>query len=193
MLDPTQGIVLAGRVAFDAVHGIGVPRGGEPHCAFVALRPSAFLALATPLQAPRPSLGWLRERMAGGSTVCPASLSVWLSPTGQGTVTAHDGRHRMMAVLELVGDLPVPVILRLVNGETANMGGAELTWLARGMRSQRGRRTVPGPLFLEAVIDGCVWRRRRARLRARARGPPKGTERGGGALAPKSPIPVIRQ
>ena len=68
---------------------------------FVLMRPSTFLSLSTPLRSPRPSLAWLTAQIAADQALCPASLRVWLppSPAAAPGVVAHDGRHRMTALL----------------------------------------------------------------------------------------------
>lgn len=158
---PTFGTVLVHGVAFDARRGIGSgfrPARAHEAEAYVAMRPSAFLALSTPLPAPRPSLGWLSGRIADGAAICPAALRVWLPPSGVPAVLAHDGRHRMTALLAALGDVEVPVRLAVADHDDDDLTPAVMAALRSGMRSQRGGPFRVGPLFgrSSAEEDGIV-------------------------------------
>lgn len=156
MHSPAHHAVLAGGVLFDAARGIGRPapaRGRGPADAWLSMRPSAFLALATPLHRPRGSLAWLGERIRAGEAIHPATLRVW---TGGAVpaVVGHDGRHRMAAVLAEAGDAEVPVGLEWADGDAEDMPAALVALMRRGMRAQGGRAAVGGPLFGAALLGG---------------------------------------
>lgn len=119
---------------------------------WVAMRPSVFLSIATPLPCPRPSLGWLRARLDDGQAICPAEL-VFDAHLRVPLALSHEGRHRMTALRDRLCDRPVPVRLRLARTQDAEIDGRLISHLRDGARSQRGRSFVSGPLFDEAEID----------------------------------------
>jgi hypothetical protein len=155
--NPTLGVFEAHGIVFDPCEGIGACRRrrrcSDPTMVAVAMRPAAFLRLSPPLATPRPSLGWIVTRIQDGSAICPPMLRVWLPPrigNAPPAVTAHDGRHRMMALLAELGPrAEVPVHIELPTlPEDAEVEVAVIEAMRNGMRSQGGTRAVvPGPLF----------------------------------------------
>lgn len=176
---PVMGILDTPAIRFDP-GGIGARRAPTrtSPCAdlLVAMRPGTFLALATPLPVPRPSLAWIALQLAAGRPVCPPMLRVWLPPRRGGTpaVVAHDGRHRALALRAIAGDALIPVQIELPTFDpNEEAPGWALAAMRGGMRTQGGaRRLVPGPLFEAATDPAWIGAPSPARPR-RARGPPQ--------------------
>jgi hypothetical protein len=123
----------------------------------VAMRPSTFLKLALPLrdsEEDRASIEYVKQRKDTEGIGAPfLDLDIpqaWeegdLSKPAR--ITGHDGRHRMMAILQSEGDDPVevhlfPKGLRHRDFEAHPEWTQELNTIIIG---QRGN-TVPGPIF----------------------------------------------
>lgn len=148
---PHFAATYVGDVCFDR-NGIGVTsRGFDEAALWVLMRPSTFLSIATPLPSPRSSLTWLRTQIELGEGIAPAELRV-----RTGTIplaVSHEGRHRMTNLKELLGDRPVPVRISLQHLDDPDVDTVITSSLRRGMRSQRGRNYVMGPLFGDAEVD----------------------------------------
>lgn len=126
-------------VIFDR-SSVGSTRRSEGDAAlWVAMRPSVFLSIATPLPCPRPSLDWLRTRIDTGQAICPAEL-VFDAHLSVPHALSHEGRHRMTALREGLRDRPVPVRLRL-NG----MQDSDLDHRLIGRLRQEQDRSVAVP------------------------------------------------
>lgn len=175
---PAWGITVTSGIIFDP-GGIGARAAAKPGQEgaelVVAMRPSTFLALATPLPAPRPSLAWITAQLRAGRAICPPGLRVWLPADWAGTpaVTMHDGRHRATAVHALAGDVEVPVRIALPGLDSdAEVPRWAVDAMRQGMWSQGGQRTiVPGPLFGATSAD--PEEERPARRHRRVRAPPR--------------------
>ena len=176
---PVTGILDTSAITFDP-GGIGArrapTRAGPCADLLVAMRPGTFLALASPLPAPRPSLAWITAQLATGRSVSPPMLRVWLPPRPGGTpaVVAHDGRHRALALRAIMGEVLIPVQIEL---PTLDPDEEASSWaiaaMCSGMRAQGGARpVVPGPLFEVASDPAEIDALPPARPR-RARGPPR--------------------
>ncbi len=121
---------------------------------WVTMQPSVFLALATPLVAPRSSLKWLASQVDIGETLCPPSLEVWFPRSNaEPLVTRHDGRHRATLAAVLTQNAVMPVLLRLTGPACSNNAEAFLALARRGMRAQCSRSTVMGPLFGNDIAE----------------------------------------
>lgn len=144
-------------VVFDRA-GIGATsRSSGDAGIWVAMRPSIFLAIATPLAVPRASLGWLSSRIDEGAAIAPAELRLNVSGSLPSAL-AHEGRHRMTVLRECLGDAVVPVRIAFHDINEADIDDAMLQKVRCGLRSQRGRTKVDGPLFGDAEIDlGGRW------------------------------------
>jgi hypothetical protein len=148
---PHHSAVLIGDVRFDR-NGIGLTgRSINEAALWVLMRPSIFLALATPLPAPRMSLRWLKDQIDVGCAIAPAELRVRVQSAP--VALAHEGRHRMTDLLHRLDDRPVPVRISLQHTEESEINHGLIERLRKRMRSQRGREIIEGPLFGEAEID----------------------------------------
>lgn len=116
------------------------------------MRPSIFLAIATPLPAPRASLDWLTSQINAGQAIAPAELRIRVA-SGDPLAVSHEGRHRMTALLSIVEDRHVPVRIALQDHYEEDITSSVIEKLRRRVRSQKGRSVVEGPLFEEAEID----------------------------------------
>jgi hypothetical protein len=154
---PNWGAVCIHGAVFDA-SGIGASSSRRAYVDFyVAMRPSIFLTLATPLAVPRDSLSWLMQRLDEGEAINPASLRVSVPSDHRiPSVVAHDGRHRMMAVQQALGDILVPVRIDLVTGDDPSP--TLIARLRAGMRAQRGPSVVVDAFAETSEDDGlrCV-------------------------------------
>lgn len=116
------------------------------------MRPSVFLAIATPLPVPRASLDWLSGQINAGQAIAPAELRFRICG-GDPLALSHEGRHRMTALMSIVKDRHVPVRLALQDHYEEDITSSVIEKLRRRVRSQRGRSVVEGPLFGDAEID----------------------------------------
>ena len=116
------------------------------------MRPSIFLAIATPLPVPRESLVWIANQIKAGLAIAPAELRFRLGD-GDPLALSHEGRHRMTALMSLMNDRQVPVRLSLQDHCEDDITSFVVERLRRRVRSQRGRSVVEGPLFGEIEID----------------------------------------
>jgi hypothetical protein len=136
---------------------VGIGSGGKTaggRGIWVSMRPSVFLALATPLPAPRDSLVWLHAQVAAGEPLCPPVLDAWFGQSRTvAAVGRHDGRHRTTLALGLLHDAPIPVLLRLQGNFADGSAGAIAARVRPGMLSQKATKLVPGPLFGEEVSE----------------------------------------
>ena len=144
-------------IVFDR-SGIGATaRSSHDAALWVAMRPSVFLAIATPLPQPRSSLGWLRGRLEDGQAIAPAELHFDVDVKVP-LALAHEGRHRMTALGERMPDRAVPVRLSFRGLLDGDVDEAFIARIRNGTKSQRGRSYVEGPLFDDAEIDlGGPW------------------------------------
>jgi hypothetical protein len=105
-----QGKSQVGKVIFDQESGVGqVPLNQNvKYRGFTAMmRPSKFLELAADLEAPKKSsVEYIRKAIDQGKSIGSPFLNLDFKT---GKVDSHDGRHRMLAILEKNGDDPVPV------------------------------------------------------------------------------------
>lgn len=119
---------------------------------WVAMRPSIFLEIATPLPRPRASLEWLKSQIKLGRSIAPAELTI--DPRlGVPLALSHEGRHRMTAIRHLLSDRSAPVRILLAGCRDWDIDPKLIEKVRSGARSQRGRSFVAGPLFENAEID----------------------------------------
>lgn len=140
----------------DPFYGIGaVSLNADTPRVIVDMQPSVFLKLARymdPQKEPAArTIAWIRARLTNGIGYPVLHLAPPLEwRTGdfssQAQVIESDGRHRVNAILDVQGDLPVPVMLvpwRDITQQELN------TWLPRmsqGMISQDGY-----------ILEGNLW------------------------------------
>jgi len=151
---PHHGMIVHNGVAFDR-SGIGgaSARSGSGAAAWVKMRPDTFLALATRLNEPRPSLQWIRGQILNGEPISPPELTFRIPDGFIPAVSSHEGRHRMTAIHELKGSQEVPVRIVLAGVDYDDLSVAQINRIRPRARAQRSSRVVEGPLFGEAVID----------------------------------------
>lgn len=149
---PQFAAVAIGDIVFDR-NAIGrVYSRSSSAALWVAMRPSIFLALASPLPAPRASLQWLTERLDEGSSIAPAELMIRFGSRVP-AVVSHEGRHRMTIIRDHLDDRTVPVRMIIQHIDEANVDTVFVDRLRRRMQTQRGHKIVEGPLFEEAETD----------------------------------------
>lgn len=140
----------------DGIGAIGRPSSDA--ALWVSMRPSVFLSIATPLAVPRASLEWLGTRIDDGAAIAPAELRFDTTPRMPLTLS-HEGRHRMTALRARFEDRPVPVRLSFQRVQDHEVDRAFVDRVRSGVRSQRGRTLVEGPLFDDGELDvGDRWR-----------------------------------
>ena len=144
--------VLWDGVTFDRTSVGSTARSSMDAALWVSMRPSVFLALATPLPCPRSSLDWMRARLNDDEAIAPAEL-VFDAGLRVPLALSHEGRHRMTALKERLQDRPVPVRICLRGMSDFDIENSMIERLRSGARSQRGRSFVEGPLFEDAEID----------------------------------------
>lgn len=139
-------------VTFDRA-GIGATsRSLNAAAVWVAMRPSVFLSIATPLVVPRASLDWLRGQLDEGHAIAPAELRFDVFGS-MPLALSHEGRHRMTALRERLSDCLVPVRLSFKGMHDHEIDDRFVSFTRTAVKSQRGRTVVEGPLFGEAEVD----------------------------------------
>jgi len=148
-------------VAFDQVSGLGnVPNNQDVGYlgAAVMMRPSVFLSLVDPLHQPRrSSLDHAKACVGGLRPLASPMLNVEIDrndPAAAPEVVGHEGRHRMLAILETVGDVEVPVHVLPRGMRARHLDDAVVERLRDGMMHETRWERVDGPLFGDALVDG---------------------------------------
>lgn len=123
----------------------------------VQMKPSTFLKLATPLQAPV-SVDYIEKYLQDGGALASPFLIVEIPDSyfkgvfdESPRIIGHEGRNRMMAVRKVEGDEPVEVHI-ITRGEEREVRARHLTpeiihEINKGVWNQQGNTVVPGPLF----------------------------------------------
>jgi hypothetical protein len=127
----------------------------------VHMRPSKFLMLAKNITTPRSSLAYIINEMKGGRAIASPYFYIeipdeWYNGDYSKTpkIQDHEGRHRMIAIQQLYGDIPIEVTLypRHEHQEfrarklTPELKSSWLKHLDRGIRSQDSDRLVGNAL-----------------------------------------------
>jgi hypothetical protein len=100
------------------------------------MRPTVFLSLCTPVELnahEQNTINWIKHRLVYPGIGSPV---LYLGNQDLPTVIAHNGRHRMLALLQVQGDLPVETHIVPLNHAD----------LSQGIVSQLGEFHT-GPLF----------------------------------------------
>lgn len=123
----------------------------------VKMKPSVFLSLALPIaRDDASSADSLKQFIADGGKIGSPFLTVALpqewTETGDTTnpakVTSHEGRNRMIALLELYGDTPVETHLILAGGLRAQNLTPEMIQAMQSQLAAEGSgKVVRGPTF----------------------------------------------
>lgn len=160
--------VVAG-VAFDRKAGYGWTSLNHDITYFgmaTLMRVSVFLDAALPLSTRNEeSIAHFKAAIAAGDPLSPAFLTVDASELEEYgnpyEVTGHEGRHRMTAILESVGNVVVPVHIAPLGRRARDLEDADVALMRDRMLRQLpynaprgGARTfVDGPLFEEARVN----------------------------------------
>jgi hypothetical protein len=149
----TEGKSQVGKVIFDQENGVGqVPLNQSVNYrGFTAMmRPSKFLELAADLEAPKKSsVEYIRKAIDQGKGVGSPFLNLDFET---GKVDSHDGRHRMLAILEKNGDAPVPVhIFGKGEQRARSLDEGKINSFASSMTGEDGRQSTDN--FSEAFLD----------------------------------------
>ena len=149
----TEGKSQVGKVIFDQENGVGqVPLNQSVNYrGFTAMmRPSKFLELAADLEAPKKSsVEYIRKAIDQGKGVGSPFLNLDFET---GKVDSHDGRHRMLAILEKNGDAPVPVhIFGKGEQRARSLDEGKINSFASSMTGEDGRQSSDN--FSEAFLD----------------------------------------
>jgi hypothetical protein len=118
-------------------YGVGAAHlPADTHRVVVAMRPTVFLSLCTPVELnahEHNTINWIKHRLVYPGIGSPV---LYLGNQDLPTVIAHNGRHRMLALLQVQGDLPVETHIVPLNHAD----------LSQGIVSQLGEFHT-GPLF----------------------------------------------
>lgn len=149
----TEGKSQVGKVIFDQENGVGqVPLNQSVNYrGFTAMmRPSKFLELAADLEAPKKSsVEYIRKAIDQGKGIGSPFLNLDFKT---GKVDSHDGRHRMLAILEKNGDVPVPVhIFGKGEQRARSLDDGKINSFASSMTGEDGRQSTDN--FSEAFLD----------------------------------------
>ena len=119
----------------------------------VQMKPSVFLRLASPLFSSEDTAAFADHLQQGGTFAAPflkiTIPEAWAAGdfTEPAEVKDHDGRHRMKAIMQVVGNDPVEVHLFPVGLRARHLTDEYKENLNRGMRAQDLRGRIFGPLF----------------------------------------------
>lgn len=123
----------------------------------VKMKPSMFLSLALPIaRGDASSADSLKQFISNGGKIGSPFLTVSLPPewvesgdtTKPAKVTSHEGRNRMLALLELYGDVPVETHLILAGGLRArNLTPEIIKALQTQLADEASGKIIRGPTF----------------------------------------------
>ncbi len=151
-----------GSVTFSAKNGLGaVPYNQSVYYhGFVAeCRPSVFLELALPHEEQRNETArnivrLSKEGYALGIPWFDMSLRDVEEHDGHPRITGHEGRGRMLAIKELIGDVAVPIHIILTGGMRArHLNDKHISAIKQAVYAQDGKKLVAGP-FSAIYVDG---------------------------------------
>jgi len=118
-------------------YGIGAAHlPADTHCVLVSMRPTVFLSLCRPIELTaqeQNTIDWIKHRLVYPGIGYPV---LYLDNQDPPTVIAHNGRHRMLALMQLQGDIPVETHIVPLNSAD----------LSQGITAQSGEFHA-GPLF----------------------------------------------
>lgn len=124
----------------------------------VKMRPGIFLDLAAPLNQP-PSEFMMTQLRAGEPIASPTVYLDFADGWSLGseedkpdltqpmTVNGHEGRNRMLAILELYGDIDVETHIFIRGLRNRHMNNDIIAHMRRKLKNETGTRTIYGPLF----------------------------------------------
>jgi hypothetical protein len=121
----------------------------------VLMRPSTFLKLALPLEGEPPSKDAIEQHIRAGGAIGAPFLDIKIPvewedgeyEQASARVVGHEGRNRMMAVMEVEGDEPVEVHLFPRGGMRRRDITDEMIRLMNGGLQRQGGGYLSGPLF----------------------------------------------
>jgi len=123
----------------------------------VLMKPSVFMALALPLNETNyreSSLNHHKELIARGGGISPGFFQIeWSEDAGIPMINGHEGRHRMLAVQETVGDVPVPVHLTVQGRRARSLTRDDVDLLRARMVAENRGFIIDGPLFGDACLN----------------------------------------
>lgn len=151
-------------ISFDGRSGIGWTSISHDIGYFgfvVMMKPGKFLDLAARVGNPRPGVvEYLEGEIRSGNPIAPPFLTLDVADDAGAdlpipVVAGHEGRHRMLAILKVAGDVPVPVLVA-PRGRRARQCGADLVERFRAGAGYEGAPSiiVRGPLFEDAFLNG---------------------------------------
>lgn len=151
-----------GSITFSAKNGLGAVPFNQSvyyHGLVVECRPSTFLELALPHQeerydAARDIAKLIKQGYAIGIPWFDLSLQDVDEHDGHPRIKGHEGRGRMLAVRELIGDVAIPVHLILRGGmRSRHLEDKHITAIKEAVYSEDGKKLVAAP-FSAVYVDG---------------------------------------
>lgn len=123
----------------------------------VMMKPSTFLALAAPMvDKPKTPVGMFERMIRDGKPLGVPFLGIDLPQRrSSALVRQHESRTRMLAIMAVAGDVPVPVHVFPNGGfRSRHLNDSTVDALRDGMRWETTRKWVEGPLFGTALVAG---------------------------------------
>lgn len=157
-----EGDYRVGSVVFSAKSGLGsVPFNQSVyyHGFVVECRPSVFLELALPHEGQRDGTArdiarLSKEGYALGIPWFDMSFSEVDEHDGHPRITGHEGRGRMLAIKQMIGDVPVPVHIMLRGGMRArNITHKHIESVKAGVFAEKSNTLVASP-FTAIYVNG---------------------------------------
>lgn len=157
-----EGDYRVGSVTFSAANGLGAVPFNQSvyyHGLVAECRPSTFLELALPhgrerLGAAQDIVKLVKDGYALGIPWLDLSLKDTVEHDGHPRITGHEGRGRMLAIKQLIGDVPVPIHLILSGGMRArHLDDRLIAAIKEGVYSQDGQSVVTKP-FSALYVKG---------------------------------------
>jgi hypothetical protein len=147
---------ISEEVKIDNKRGAGATPNNEDIDYFglrVAMKPSSFLSLTPSFSHFSDSVDNMREYIKNGNSIGSPFLSIqipsnWedLNFRSAAKVIDHEGRHRMLGVLQVYGDIPIETHLFLKNYRRKNIAPEWILQINKELYSQEGD-LILGPFF----------------------------------------------
>lgn len=121
----------------------------------VTMYPSAFLNLAAPIEEQTPDIAYISQHVKNGGSIASPFLDITIPEewedgnfSSPAQVSGHEGRHRMMVVAQVYGNVPTEVHLFFRGGLRArDITNTYVAHLNTHLYKERSKVVAKGPFF----------------------------------------------